>query len=61
MEITCPKCLKKFDANEDLINFANNLEDTCIDTVQSGKMTKDLAILISSDQIWLNTQIFLFY
>jgi isocitrate dehydrogenase len=49
----------KFDENEDLINFANNLEDTCIDTVQSGKMTKDLAILISSDQKWLNTQNFL--
>tara|TARA_Y100000766_G_C18847539_1_gene576492 strand:- start:77 stop:1294 length:1218 start_codon:yes stop_codon:yes gene_type:complete len=49
----------KFDANEDLINFANNLEDTCIDTVQSGQMTKDLAILISSDQKWLNTQNFL--
>ena len=49
----------KFDKNEDLINFANSLEDTCINTVQSGKMTKDLAILISSDQKWLNTQDFL--
>jgi isocitrate dehydrogenase len=49
----------KFDENEDLINFANNLEETCINTVQSGKMTKDLAILISSDQKWLNTQDFL--
>ena len=49
----------KFDENEDLINFANNLEDTCLKTVQSGKMTKDLAILISSDQKWLNTQDFL--
>jgi isocitrate dehydrogenase len=49
----------KFDENEDLINFANNLEDTCINTVQSGKMTKDLAVLISSDQKWLNTQNFL--
>jgi isocitrate dehydrogenase len=49
----------KFDKNEDLINFANSLEDTCINTVQSGKMTKDLAILISSDQKWLNTQEFL--
>ena len=49
----------KFDENIDLINFANNLEDTCINTVQSGKMTKDLAILISSDQKWLNTQDFL--
>ena len=49
----------KFDKNEGLINFANNLEETCINTVQSGKMTKDLAILISSDQKWLNTQEFL--
>jgi len=49
----------KFDENEDLNNFANNLEDTCINTVQSGIMTKDLAILISSDQKWLNTQDFL--
>ncbi len=49
----------KFDENEDLINFANNLEETCINTVQLGKMTKDLAILINSDQKWLNTQDFL--
>ena len=49
----------KFDENDDLINFAINLEDTCINTVQSGKMTKDLAILINSDQKWLNTQNFL--
>ena len=42
-----------------LINFANNLEETCINTVQSGKMTKDLAILINSEQKWLNTQDFL--
>ncbi len=49
----------KFDENINLINFAKSLEDTCINTVQSGKMTKDLAILISSDQKWLNTQDFL--
>ena len=49
----------KFDENSNLINFAKSLEDTCINTVQSGKMTKDLAILISSDQKWLNTQDFL--
>ena len=49
----------KFDQNIDLIKFANSLEDTCINTVQSGKMTKDLAILISSEQKWLNTQDFL--
>ena len=33
--------------------------ETCINTVQSGKMTKDLAILINPDQRWLNTQDFL--
>ena len=49
----------KFDDNINLVNFAKSLEDTCINTVQSGKMTKDLAILISSDQKWLNTQDFL--
>jgi isocitrate dehydrogenase len=48
----------KFDDNINLVNFAKSLEDTCINTVQSGKMTKDLAILISSDQKWLNTQDF---
>tara|TARA_B100000686_G_scaffold268281_1_gene283731 strand:- start:2277 stop:3494 length:1218 start_codon:yes stop_codon:yes gene_type:complete len=49
----------KFDGNENLINFSNKLESTCIDTVQSGKMTKDLAILIDPSQKWLNTQDFL--
>ena len=49
----------KFDENTDLIDFANKLEDTCVNTVQSGKMTKDLAILINPEQKWLNTQDFL--
>ena len=49
----------KFDKNEELIKFSNKLEETCINTVQSGKMTKDLAILINPDQRWLNTQDFL--
>ena len=49
----------KFDDNERLMNFSNTLEKTCIETVESGKMTKDLAILISQDQKWLNTQDFL--
>jgi len=49
----------KFDKNDDLINFSIKLEETCIDTVQSGKMTKDLAILINPDQKWLNTNDFL--
>ena len=49
----------EFDGNNELINFAKNLEETCIKTVESGEMTKDLAILINKDQKWLNTQDFL--
>ena len=49
----------KFDDNDRLMNFSKTLEKTCIETVESGKMTKDLAILISQDQKWLNTQDFL--
>jgi isocitrate dehydrogenase len=49
----------KFDHNEELINFANTLEKTCIETVESGHMTKDLAILIGSDAKWMNTEDFL--
>jgi isocitrate dehydrogenase len=49
----------KLDANEELINFAKALEDTCIKTVEDGEMTKDLAILISRDQKFLTTSNFL--
>ena len=49
----------KFDDNQNLINFSKKLEQTCIETVESGKMTKDLAILINENQKWLNTQDFL--
>ena len=49
----------KFDKNERLLDFADKLEKICIEKVESGKMTKDLAILISSSQKWLNTEDFL--
>ena len=49
----------KMDDNSKLINFAETIEKVCVDTVQSGFMTKDLAILISKEQEWLNTQDFL--
>ena len=49
----------QFDNNINLINFSKKLEETCIKTVESGKMTKDLAILINKKQKWLNTQDFL--
>ena len=49
----------KMDENEALIDFASKLEKVCVDTVESGNMTKDLAILVSENQKWLNTQEFL--
>ena len=49
----------KLDNNPTLANFAESLEKVCIETVESGKMTKDLALLISADAPWLNTQEFL--
>ena len=49
----------KLDNNPALAEFATTLEKVCVQTVESGKMTKDLAILISKDSPWLNTQDFL--
>ncbi len=46
----------KFDETPDVVRFAETLEKVCIDTVQSGKMTKDLAILIGPEQPWLTTE-----
>ena len=48
-----------FDNNKQLIHFADTLEKVCVETVESGEMTKDLAILIDKNQKWLNTQDFL--
>ena len=49
----------KLDNNPELATFAKNLEAVCVETVESGKMTKDLALLISKDAPWLNTEDFL--
>jgi len=49
----------KLDNTPDVAKFASTLERVCIQTVESGKMTKDLALLISNDAPWLNTQEFL--
>jgi len=49
----------KLDNNPDLAAFAKTLESVCIQTVESGKMTKDLALLIAPDAPYLNTQAFL--
>ena len=45
----------EFDATPDVVNFAATLEQVCIDTVEGGQMTKDLALLIGPDQPWLTT------
>lgn len=53
----------RLDGNQALIDFAGKLEETCIETVEQGKMTKDLAMLVHGDKMqrkdYLNTQDFL--
>ncbi len=49
----------KLDDNAELAKFAATLETVCVDTVESGFMTKDLALLIGPDQPWLSTTAFL--
>ncbi len=48
----------KFDNTPDVVRFAETLERICIETVESGKMTKDLALLIGPDQAWMTTEQF---
>ena len=45
----------KLDHNADLARFASTLETVCIETVEAGFMTKDLALLVGPDQTWLST------
>jgi isocitrate dehydrogenase len=53
----------KLDGNQALINFAQELEKVCIDTVESGKMTKDLALSIYGAELkpehYLTTEVFM--
>jgi hypothetical protein len=49
----------KLDGNQDLTNFANTLDKVCVDTVEAGFMTKDLALLVGPDQKFLSTTGFL--
>ena len=49
----------KLDGNDDLARFSQTLEKVCVDTVESGHMTKDLALLVGPDQKWLSTTGFL--
>ncbi len=49
----------RFDDTPDVVRFAETLERVCIETVEAGEMTKDLAMLIGPDQPWLTTEAFL--
>ena len=49
----------KLDGTPDVEQFAHDLEKVCVDTVEAGHMTKDLAVLIGPDQPWMNTNQFL--
>ena len=48
----------RFDNTPEVVKFAQTLERVCIETVESGKMTKDLALLIGPEQGWLTTEAF---
>ena len=49
----------KLDNNQELARFATTLEQVCVETVETGFMTKDLALLVGADQKWLSTTGFL--
>ena len=49
----------KLDGNQELIDFAETLEDVVVKTVEGGSMTKDLALLVGPDQKWETTEEFL--
>ena len=49
----------KLDGTPEVTKFAETLERVCIETVESGKMTKDLSSLVGPDQAWMTTQDFL--
>ena len=47
------------DGTPQVADFAETLERVCVETVESGQMTKDLALLVGPDQKWLTTEEFL--
>jgi isocitrate dehydrogenase len=49
----------KLDGTPEVVGFAETLERVCVETVESGNMTKDLALLVGPDQAWLTTEEFL--
>src|SRR5271165_3879261 len=53
------QCRGKLDGTPDVVKFAETLERVCVETVESGKMTKDLALLVGPEEPWQTTQEFL--
>ena len=49
----------EFDRTPEVVGFARTLEKVCVDTVESGQMTKDLALLVGPEQPWLTTEQFM--
>jgi len=49
----------RLDSTPEVVAFAETLEKVCVDTVDQGKMTKDLALLVGPDQSWLTTEEFM--
>lgn len=49
----------KLDSTPELVGFAHSLEQVCVEAVEAGQMTKDLALLVGGEQPWLNTEDFL--
>ena len=49
----------RFDSTPEVVRFAETLEKVCVDSVEAGFMTKDLALLVGPEQHWMNTQAFL--
>ncbi len=49
----------RFDENDRLVRFAETLEKVCVDTVEAGAMTRDLALLVGPEQAWMTTEEFL--
>ena len=48
----------KFDDTPEVVKFAETLERVCVETVEKGQMTKDLAILVGPEQAWMTTEQF---
>jgi isocitrate dehydrogenase len=48
----------KFDDTAEVVRFAETLERVCVETVEAGQMTKDLAILVGPEQAWMTTEPF---